>query len=142
MHWFNPVNAVQEPVPLMGRSAILGEQRNNYFCDVACGRGEMVSIVYYFVWDIRIYRILLEKPSLTQDHNTRVAENSVTHIYKEAQSLVLTDFSDRSTWMMEFSVTLVFWSCVTLGFFNIVYGHNPLMCLTISVMKVQVTFIQ
>ena len=33
----------KEPVPLMGRSAILGEQRNNYFCDVACGRGEMVS---------------------------------------------------------------------------------------------------
>jgi WD40 repeat protein len=31
----------KEPVPLMGRSAILGEQRNNYFCDVACGRGEM-----------------------------------------------------------------------------------------------------
>jgi endonuclease V-like protein UPF0215 family len=30
----------------------------------------------------------------------------------------LTDFSDHSTWMMEFSVTLVFWSCVTLGFFN------------------------
>lgn len=25
----------------MGRSAILGEQRNNYFIDVACGRGEM-----------------------------------------------------------------------------------------------------
>ena len=31
----------KEPVPLMGRSAILGEQRNNYFCDVACGRGDM-----------------------------------------------------------------------------------------------------
>jgi len=31
----------KEAVPLMGRSAILGEQRNNYFCDVACGRGEM-----------------------------------------------------------------------------------------------------
>ncbi|KAF2353101.1 WD40 repeat [Trinorchestia longiramus] len=31
----------KEPVPLTGRSAILGEQRNNYFCDVACGRGEM-----------------------------------------------------------------------------------------------------
>lgn len=29
-----------EPVPLMGRSAILGDQRNNYFCGVACGRGE------------------------------------------------------------------------------------------------------
>jgi hypothetical protein len=54
---------------------------------------------------------------VTQDHNTRVTENSVTHIEREAQSLVLTDFSDRSTWMMEFSVTLVFWSCVTLGFF-------------------------
>ena len=27
----------------MGRSAILGEQRNNYFCDVGCGRGGMVS---------------------------------------------------------------------------------------------------
>jgi hypothetical protein len=51
-------------------------------------------------------------------------ENSVTHIDREAQSLVLTDFSDRSTWMMEFSVTLVFWSCVTLGFFNSVYSEN------------------
>jgi hypothetical protein len=61
---------------------------------------------------------LLEKPSVTQDHNTRVTENSVTHIDREAQSLLLTDFSDRSTRMMEFSVTLVFCSCVTLGFFN------------------------
>jgi hypothetical protein len=32
----------------MGRSAILGEQRNNYFCDVACGRGEMVSSFFLF----------------------------------------------------------------------------------------------
>jgi hypothetical protein len=61
---------------------------------------------------------LLEKPSVTQDHNTRVTENSVPHLDREAQSLVLTDFSDHSTWMMEFSVTLVFWSYVTLGFFN------------------------
>ncbi|XP_065343968.1 mitogen-activated protein kinase-binding protein 1 isoform X2 [Cloeon dipterum] len=29
----------KEAVPLMGRSAILGEQRNNYFNDVACGKG-------------------------------------------------------------------------------------------------------
>ena len=36
----------KEPVPLMGRSAILGEQRNNYFCDVACGRGEMGDSTY------------------------------------------------------------------------------------------------
>ncbi|CAB1458681.1 unnamed protein product [Pleuronectes platessa] len=27
------------PVPLLGRSALLGELRNNFFCDVACGRG-------------------------------------------------------------------------------------------------------
>ena len=36
----------KEAVPLMGRSAILGEQRNNYFCDVACGRGEMGDSTY------------------------------------------------------------------------------------------------
>ncbi|GIY21089.1 mitogen-activated protein kinase-binding protein 1 [Caerostris extrusa] len=35
-----------EPVPLMGRSAILGDQRNNYFCDVACGKGEMSESTY------------------------------------------------------------------------------------------------
>jgi hypothetical protein len=54
----------------------------------------------------------LEKPSVTQD------ENSVAHVDRGAQSMVLADFSDHSTWMMmEFSVTLVFRSCVTLGFF-------------------------
>ncbi|XP_015117371.1 mitogen-activated protein kinase-binding protein 1 isoform X2 [Diachasma alloeum] len=36
----------QEPVPLMGRSAILGEQRNNDFVDVACGCGEMADSTY------------------------------------------------------------------------------------------------
>ncbi|XP_054279530.1 mitogen-activated protein kinase-binding protein 1 isoform X2 [Macrosteles quadrilineatus] len=36
----------KEPVPLMGRSAILGEQRNNDFCDVACGKGEMSDSTY------------------------------------------------------------------------------------------------
>ncbi|XP_018315432.1 mitogen-activated protein kinase-binding protein 1 isoform X5 [Mycetomoellerius zeteki] len=36
----------KEPVPLMGRSAILGEQRNNDFVDVACGRGEMTDSTY------------------------------------------------------------------------------------------------
>ncbi|GIY61419.1 WD repeat-containing protein 62 [Caerostris darwini] len=35
-----------EPVPLMGRSAILGDQRNNYFCDVACGRGESADSTF------------------------------------------------------------------------------------------------
>uniref|UniRef100_A0A8C3A5F3 Translation initiation factor beta propellor-like domain-containing protein n=1 Tax=Cyclopterus lumpus TaxID=8103 RepID=A0A8C3A5F3_CYCLU len=27
------------PLPLLGRSGLLGELRNNFFCDVACGRG-------------------------------------------------------------------------------------------------------
>ncbi|XP_037079636.1 mitogen-activated protein kinase-binding protein 1-like [Pollicipes pollicipes] len=36
----------KEAMPLTGRSAILGEQRNNYFCDVACGRGEMGDSTY------------------------------------------------------------------------------------------------
>lgn len=35
-----------DPVPLTGRSAILGEQRDNYFCDVACGRGKMGDSTY------------------------------------------------------------------------------------------------
>ncbi|VVC42307.1 Hypothetical protein CINCED_3A022545 [Cinara cedri] len=36
----------KEPVPLMGRSAILGEQRNNDFIDVACGHGELRDYTY------------------------------------------------------------------------------------------------
>ncbi|XP_076238466.1 WD repeat domain 62 isoform X3 [Calliopsis andreniformis] len=36
----------KEPVPLMGRSAILGEQRNNDFVDVSCGRGDMADSTY------------------------------------------------------------------------------------------------
>ncbi|KAF5307413.1 hypothetical protein FQR65_LT06927 [Abscondita terminalis] len=36
----------KEAVPLMGRSAILGEQRNNYFCDVACGKGKCGNSTY------------------------------------------------------------------------------------------------
>lgn len=30
----------------MGRSAILGEQRNNYFCDVACGKAQCGDSTY------------------------------------------------------------------------------------------------
>ncbi|CAG4986256.1 unnamed protein product [Colias eurytheme] len=36
----------KEPVPLMGRSAILGEQKDNEFCDVVCGRGECAGSTY------------------------------------------------------------------------------------------------
>jgi hypothetical protein len=48
VEWFAFQISLQykEPVPLMGRSAILGEQRNNYFCDVACGRGDMGDSTY------------------------------------------------------------------------------------------------
>lgn len=36
----------KEPVPLMGRSAILGEQKDNEFCDVSCGRGAAADSTY------------------------------------------------------------------------------------------------
>ncbi|XP_045468503.1 mitogen-activated protein kinase-binding protein 1 isoform X4 [Harmonia axyridis] len=36
----------KEAVPLMGRLAILGEQRNHYFCDVACGKGDCGDSTY------------------------------------------------------------------------------------------------
>ncbi|XP_068610167.1 mitogen-activated protein kinase-binding protein 1-like [Brachionichthys hirsutus] len=32
-------NKSSAPVPLLGRSGLLGELRNNFFCDVSCGRG-------------------------------------------------------------------------------------------------------
>lgn len=35
-----------EAVPLMGRSAILSDQRSNTFCDVGCGRGSMSSSTF------------------------------------------------------------------------------------------------
>lgn len=39
-------NSKYESLPLMGRCAILGDQRNNYFCDVACGRGDSKESTY------------------------------------------------------------------------------------------------
>ncbi|XP_070582274.1 mitogen-activated protein kinase-binding protein 1-like isoform X4 [Ptychodera flava] len=37
--WYMSSTKSREAVPLHGRSGILGEQRNNFFCDVACGKG-------------------------------------------------------------------------------------------------------
>ncbi|XP_074547838.1 mitogen-activated protein kinase-binding protein 1 isoform X2 [Halichoeres trimaculatus] len=37
---------VNATVPLMGRSGLLGELRNNFFSDVACGRGRQVSSTF------------------------------------------------------------------------------------------------
>ncbi|CAG9131798.1 unnamed protein product [Plutella xylostella] len=36
----------KEPVPLMGRSAILGELKDNEFCSVVCGRGASADCTY------------------------------------------------------------------------------------------------
>ncbi|XP_037904437.1 mitogen-activated protein kinase-binding protein 1 isoform X7 [Hermetia illucens] len=36
----------KEPIPLMGRSAILGELRDNDFCAVACGKGDCSDSTY------------------------------------------------------------------------------------------------
>lgn len=36
----------KEPIPLMGRSAILGEFRNMDFCAVACGKGPLADSTY------------------------------------------------------------------------------------------------
>ncbi|GAB1607476.1 WD repeat-containing protein 62-like [Argonauta hians] len=41
-----PGSMINETVPLMGRSGILGEQKNNFFKDVACGKGSMASYTY------------------------------------------------------------------------------------------------
>ncbi|XP_048063911.1 mitogen-activated protein kinase-binding protein 1-like isoform X1 [Megalobrama amblycephala] len=37
--WYLEPSRSHEPVPLMGRSGLLGELQNNFFCGVACGRG-------------------------------------------------------------------------------------------------------
>lgn len=37
---------VNSTVPLLGRSALLGELRNNFFSDVACGRGQHAASTF------------------------------------------------------------------------------------------------
>jgi hypothetical protein len=59
---------------------------------------------------------LLEKPSVTQDQNMYVTENSVIHIDSAARSMWMTDFSDRSMWMTNVCITYMFRFCVMLGF--------------------------
>lgn len=41
-----PYTQYKEPIPLMGRSAILGELRNNDFCAVACGKGDTADSTF------------------------------------------------------------------------------------------------
>jgi hypothetical protein len=61
---------------------------------------------------------LLKKPSVTQDQNTRVTENSTFHVERSEKSVNTRDWASLSIWLTEFSVALVLWSCVTLGFSN------------------------
>ncbi|XP_077394501.1 mitogen-activated protein kinase-binding protein 1 isoform X2 [Festucalex cinctus] len=37
---------VSAAVPLLGRSGLLGELKNNFFCDVACGQGQQASSTF------------------------------------------------------------------------------------------------
>jgi hypothetical protein len=64
---------------------------------------------------------LLEKPSVTQGQNMYVTKNSFIHIERSEKSVIHIDRAAESMWMTEFSVTYMFWSCVTLGFSNSVY---------------------
>jgi hypothetical protein len=60
---------------------------------------------------------LLEKSSMMmQDQNMYVTENSVIHKDSAAPAKWMADFSDRSMWMTELSVTFMFWSCDMLGY--------------------------
>uniref|UniRef100_A0A674AC81 Mitogen-activated protein kinase binding protein 1 n=1 Tax=Salmo trutta TaxID=8032 RepID=A0A674AC81_SALTR len=40
------IKVLPTPVPLLGRSGLLGELRNNFFCDVACGRGSKAESTF------------------------------------------------------------------------------------------------
>jgi hypothetical protein len=42
----------------------------------------------------------------------------IQKIQKSTSPNVETNFPDQSMWMTEFSVTYMFWTCVTLGFSN------------------------
>jgi hypothetical protein len=47
---------------------------------------------------------LVENPSVKQDQNKYVTENSVIHMDSAARSMWMTDFSDRSMWITDFNV--------------------------------------
>jgi len=44
--YYHYIFQINETVPLLGRSGILGEQKNNFFCDVACGKGSVSKCVF------------------------------------------------------------------------------------------------
>jgi hypothetical protein len=64
---------------------------------------------------------------MTQDQNTRVTENSIIHVERSEKSDNTRDWASLSIWVAEFSVTLVLWSCVTLGFSSSAQDHNNMV---------------
>jgi hypothetical protein len=55
---------------------------------------------------------------VTQARNMYGTENAAIYVDRAARSKLMTDSSDRSMWMAEFSVSYMFQACVTLGFFK------------------------
>jgi hypothetical protein len=45
-------------------------------------------------------------------------ENAVIHVEQQEKSAINIDQAAGSTWMTEFSFTLMLWACVTRGIFN------------------------
>lgn len=68
-----------EAVPLMGRSAILGDQRTNTFCDVGCGKGSMADSTY----------AITESGLLCEFNNRRLLDKWVELRTSRAYSLVV-----------------------------------------------------
>lgn len=44
--WCYPALQINETVPLVGRSGLLGELHDNVFCGVACGRGQTLGSTF------------------------------------------------------------------------------------------------
>jgi hypothetical protein len=85
-----------------------------------CTRTASYTVPTNWSVEVSIYHIqytLLKKPSVTQDQNTRVTENSIIHVERSEKSVNTRDWASLSICVTELSVTLVLWSCVTLGFF-------------------------
>jgi hypothetical protein len=62
----------------------------------------------------KMYRTLLKRKRDAGAHNIWALEISVIHVGRAAQSMWMTDYSDLSTWMTEFSATRMLCSGVTL----------------------------
>jgi hypothetical protein len=75
---------------------------------VGCGsftRKLLLNIVVLsqklFVWhdykQVHLFCTLLQKPSVTQEHNMRVTENSVIHVHRTEKSVIHIDWAARPT---------------------------------------------